>query len=319
LYHRIFESEKINKYNPALGSFRTWLGRVILNEIRDWLKSAHSHWAVSKKDEVGWHGAMTQNTISLDQPLDTCDPEGDSYAACVAAAYPKQEEMETEDGKFMEQALCHIPEEQRVLFEIYAISFRPLSGFSRSWLAQAHGITEESLDVLLAEFVRELQSLTAETLEQMEEGLAVCHGMREKIELQLRAMESELIRRGRQQAEMKGWFHDAQNATFGALEAAVKAAKDTPTQEKVVSLCANYQLKAKRWKKWHDKYEKASADYHNTHQIRLPSYRSLARLLNKPETAIPGALHRTKQNLLRYWENSDSTPSAPSLRKCGVR
>ena len=115
--------------------------------------------------------------------------------------------------------------------------------------------------------------------------------------------ESELAAARIRQERIEALSREAETKTFGEMEK--QREQSLFKCNEVSRLEIEFQILHKRWLKAGRKRERAVRDYRDAGGRALPSYRDMADLMRKPESAMAGLLHRAKKNFLKNWRREE--------------
>ena len=314
LYHRLFDVEslerKLVRYDPERGEFDKWfLNAVVVNEVKDWLKSKDSSTGMKRCDLIRENQRMENESLSLDRPVDPNDfssPEMGERIASIDSSMvapdpaPVMEctEEDTLIKQQVAQSLSGLSSKQRVLVLLFYCAYLPLEEGDIQQIAET---TENSVEKVRIQVDALRDKLIDSPKYQQEECLekeTAC--LKNQIEIfykRLYRIKKELDQGPDTKTLDKEVAHLSEQP-IGELKKKIDNLKQGPhsKQQNKEMLIHQAALLNKRIMKLEKKRQNQLDLLQGGKTIITASYRDLAELLDIPEGTVASGMSRAIRN-----------------------
>lgn len=314
LYHRLFDVEslerKLVRYDPERGEFDKWfLNAVVVNEVKDWLKSKDSSTGIKRCDLIRENQRMENESLSLDRPVDPNDfsspvmgeriaPAESSIVAPDPTPVMECTEEDTLIKQQVAQSLSGLSAKQRVLVLLFYCAYLPLEEDDIQHIAETTKNSVENIRVQVDKLRDKLIDSPKYQQDECLEKESAC--LKNQIEIfckRLYRIKKEL----EQGPETKTLDKDVaylSEQPIGELKKRIDNLKLSPysTKQKKEILIHQAALLNKRIMKLEKKRQNQLDLLQGGKTIITASYRDMAELLDIPEGTVASGISRAIRN-----------------------
>ncbi len=314
LYHQLFDVEslerKLIRFDPEKGEFEKWfLNAVVVNEVKDWLKSVDDSTGMKRCDLIRENQRMENESLSLDRPIDPNDFSSPGMGERIASTEysmvapdltPVLEcaEEDTLIKHQVAQSLLGLSSKQRTLVLLFYCAYLPLEEGDIQQIAET---TENSVEKVRMQVDALRDKLIDSPKYQQEECLekeTAC--LKNQIEIfykRLYRIKKELG----QGPDTKTLDKDVASLSeqpIGELNKKIDNLKKSPysKQQKKEILIHQAALLNKRIMKLEKKRQNQLNLLSGGKTVITASYRDMAELLDIPEGTVASGISRAIRN-----------------------